>query len=317
MQDLARSRLPRDWPAIRFHPGDLDWWVVGIYGRTPGMSERVRLWFEPGGGERGAPGPGGDGELVAYGWFGPPTDLDFLVGPDEPDVVAALLGEIVGWADAQRQALSEAPVGPLRVWASAADESAVAGLQALGLEREDKPGFVHFTGDLDVADGWPAPSMPGGLTSRTLSDADVPARVVCGHAAFPGSTQTEERYRTVADSWLYRRDLDRVIVTDDGRVVAFALAWYDPVTQVAELEPVGVHPEWHRKGLGGEVCRAALRAARDLGATRAVIAADRDNPAALALYTSLGLSITTDVLPFTRPAAPTGAATDAPRSKPA
>jgi ribosomal protein S18 acetylase RimI-like enzyme len=298
VQDLVRDRLARDWPAVRFHPGDIDWWVVGTGGRTPGMTDRVRLWFE---GDPGRAIPA-DAAPVAYGWFGPPTDLDFVIGPDDPDVVAPLMAEIVAWADGRRRAFAEGAIGPLRAWASAADGAGTNSLIALGLGVEERPGFVHFTGDLAIIDGWPAPSLLRGLTVRPLaSEADIAARVECGHAAFPGSTQTVERYRTVAEAWLYRRDLDRLIVTDDGRVVAFALGWFDPATRVVELEPVGVHPEWHRRGLGGEICRATLRAARDLGAERAMIAADRTNAAAMALYASLGLTISAEIVPYARP----------------
>ena len=298
IQDLVRGRLARDWPAVRFHPGDIDWWVVGTHGRVPGMTDRVRLWFE---GEPDQPIPA-DAAPIAYGWFGPPTDLDFVITSDDPDVVVPLMAEILAWADERRRTLAEGAIEPLRAWVSAADGAGSTALTTLGLRREEKLGFVHFTGDLDIADAWPAPSLLRGLTIRPLEpEADIAARVECGHAAFPGSTQTIERYRTVADAWLYRRDLDRLIVTDDGRVVAFALGWLDPMTRVVELEPVGVHPEWHRRGLGGEICRATLRAARDLGAERAMIAADRTNAAAMALYASLGLTITADIVPYARP----------------
>src|SRR3990170_5225587 len=247
VQDLVRFRLARDWPAVRFHPGDIDWWVVGTHGRTPGMTERVRLWFE---GDPGQPIPD-DAASVAYGWFGPPTDLDFVIGPDDPDVVAPLMADIVAWADERRRTFAEGAIGPLRAWASAADGAGTASLAALGLGPEERPGFVPFTGDLAIADGWPAPSLLRGLTVRPLaSEADIAARVECGHVAFPGSTQTVERYRTVADAWLYRRDLDRLIVTDDGRVVAFALGWFDPATPVVAVQPVGVHRESHPPGPG-------------------------------------------------------------------
>jgi ribosomal protein S18 acetylase RimI-like enzyme len=302
IQDLVRDRLARDWPAVRFHPGDIDWWVVGTHGRSPGMTERVRLWFADGPGQDPGRPIHDDATPLAYGWFGPPTDLDFVIGPDDPDVVAPLTAEIVAWADERRRTFAEGAIGPLRAWVSAADGAGTASLAALGLEPEDKPGFVHFTGNLAMADDWPAPSLLRGLTVRPLtSEADIAARVECGHAAFPGSTQTIERYRTVSEAWLYRRDLDRLIVTDDGRVVAFALGWFDPATRVVELEPVGVHPEWHRRGLGREICRATLRAARDLGAERAMIASDRANAAAMALYASLGLTITADIVPYARP----------------
>lgn len=298
IQDLVRDRLARDWPAVRFHPGDIDWWVVGTVGRPPGMSERVRLWFE---GDPGRPIPDG-AKPIAYGWFGPPSDLDFVVGSDHPDVVATVLAEIVAWGDERRRTFAKGAIGPLRAWIIASDAAGTDSLALLGLEPEDRPGFVQFTGDLAVADRWPGPSLLRGLTIRPLaSEADIAARVECGHAAFPGSTQSIERYRTVAEAWLYRRDLDRLLVTDDGRVVAFALGWLDPATRVVELEPVGVHPEWQRRGLGGEICRATLRAARDLGAERAMIAADRTNAAAMALYASLGLAITADIVPYARP----------------
>jgi ribosomal protein S18 acetylase RimI-like enzyme len=307
MQDLVRDRLERDWPAVRFHPGDIDWWVVSTYGRVPGVAGRVRLWFEDGQGDRYGPGGPGDpnavgARLLAFGWFGPPLDLDFVIGSDEPAVVARIVSEIVAWGDERRRSLAGGPIGPLRAWASAADAAAAAALAGLGFEREDRPGFVHFTGDLAIGDDWRAAALPRGLTIRPLTfEADVAARVECGHAAFPGSTQTIERYRTVRDTWLYRPDLDYVVVTDDGRVAAFALAWLDPETRSVELEPVGVNPEWQRRGLGGEICRASLRAARSLGARRALIASDRSNPAAMALYDSLGLTITAAIVPHARP----------------
>jgi ribosomal protein S18 acetylase RimI-like enzyme len=308
LQDLVRDRLRRDWPAVRFHPGDLDWWAAGTHGRVPGMPDRVRLWFalDPGG-----PDPG-DEPPIAYGWFGPPSDLDFVVASDDAGDVARLLAEVVAWADERRRTFADGAIGPLRAWVSTADSAGVAALTSLGLAREDKPGFVHLTGDLELADDWPAPALVRGLTIRSLvTEADLAARVECGHASFPGSTQTIERYRTVRDGWLYRPDLDLLVTTDDGRVAAFALGWLDPVSRVVELEPVGVHPEWQRRGLGGEICRATLRAARRLGAERAMIAADRVNDAALALYASLGLTITAEIVPFARPVEP-GASRPAP-----
>ena len=83
-------------------------------------------------------------------------------------------------------------------------------------------------------------------------------------------------------------------------MTAFALGWLDAASGVVELEPVGVDPDWHRRGLGGEICRAVLRAARDLGARRAMITAERANDAALALYGSLGLTTTTEIMSLVR-----------------
>lgn len=290
MQALASTRLTVDWPAIRFHPGDLDWWVVQAHGRVPDMTERVRLWFDPA------------GNLLAFGWFSPPADLDFLVGPMDPEVVTGLVAEILAWAVGQRAAGGTGSAEPMRTWVAASDGPALGALGALGLVPEPRPGYVQFTGDVAIAAGWPAPRLAPGLAFRELtSDADIEARVVCGRAAFPGSTMTPERYRTVRETWLYRPELDLLIVAADDQVAAFALGWFDEASSVVELEPVGVHPDWHRHGLGGEICRAVLRVAHELGAERANIAAERHNDPALGLYASLGLTITNEIISVARP----------------
>ena len=293
MQRLVRARLARDWPAVRFHPGDVDWWALLADERMAALTERVRLWT------------GADGTLVGYAWFTPPADVDFMVGGLEPDATRNMIIEMLAWADSRRSAVGGIDTEPLRAWVAAEDASAMGAVVAAGMTPENRPGFVHFTGDLPVVDGWPAPALPESMRVRRLeTDADIAARVACGRAAFSSSTMTADRYRRVHDTWLYRSELDLQIVTEEGLVVAFALGWLDPATQTVELEPVGVHPAWHRRGLGGEICRAVLRRARELGATKAMIAAERANDAALALYASLGLQITSEIVAFTTARAP-------------
>ncbi|MEO8470114.1 MAG: GNAT family N-acetyltransferase [Chloroflexota bacterium] len=291
LQRLASARLAIDWPAVRFHPGDLDWWALQADDPLSPLPERVRLWLGP------------DGKPVAYAWFSPPADLDFLIGPsdtgDDPGRAAGLIPEILAWAEERRITIGHG-VEPLRAWIAAEDRLAMGAVAAAGFHPEARPGYVQFTGDLMLADGWPAPALATSLGVRELrTDDDIAARVACGRAAFPRSTMTIERYRRSRDAWLYRPELDLQIVTGDGVVAAFALGWLDAATGSVELEPVGVHPDWHRQGLGGEICRAALRVARGLGATRAMVASERANDAALGLYSSLGLEITTEIVAFT------------------
>ncbi len=112
---------------------------------------------------------------------------------------------------------------------------------------------------------------------------------------------TIEKYRFCRTTPLYRPALDLVARAPDGSVAAFALAWLDPLTLGVELEPVGVVPKHQRRGLGAAVCRAALRAATRMGATRAIIAAEAANPAANALYASLGLRVEARVVAWLRP----------------
>ena len=291
LQRLVSARLACDWPAVRFHPGDLDWWALQADDPLSPLPERVRLWLGP------------DGKPVAYAWFSPPADLDFLIGPsdlgDDPRRAEGHIHEMLAWAEERRVTIG-GDVEPLRAWIAAEDRTSMGAIVAAGFHPEARPGYVQFTGDLVLADGWPAPALPASLGVLELrTDDHIAARVACGRAAFPRSTMTVERYRRIRDAWLYRTELDLQIVTGDGVVVAFALGWLDPATGSVELEPVGVHPDWHRHGLGGEICRAVLRAARRLGATRAMVSSERANDAALSLYSSLGLEITTEIVAFT------------------
>jgi mycothiol synthase len=289
VQELARARLAIDWPALRIHPGDLDWWVVGAHGIDPPLEQRVRLWFDAEAAAETDPGA-----LRGFGWFGRTGQLDFQVASDDSAEVDALMGEIVAWAERR---------GPIKAWTSAT-EPAAASLIARGFHLADDAAFIYLTGDISITDGWAPPALPPGVSFRTMTDDLVEARVVCSRAAF-NSDMTGERYRQTFNANLYRRELDGLLVDGGGRVAAFALGWLDPASGVVELEPVAVHPDFHRRGLGRQICQAVLRRARGLDATRVVIGAEADNPASVGLYQSLGLAMSIEIVAFAR-AATTG-----------
>ena len=96
---------------------------------------------------------------------------------------------------------------------------------------------------------------------------------------------------------------DRGGVEPGAQFAAFANAWWDPVAQVGELEPVGVHADHRRRGLGQAVCFDALRALAELGAQECLIFSRPDNAGSEALYASLGASIATTNRRYARPVA--------------
>ena len=297
MQALVSRCWRADWPGAAPPPGDVDWWTVHALGRTPGLDGRIRLWFA---GEPDAT------ELVGFAWFGPPNDADLVVAPGHRD--PAILGPMTEWVEERVAAFAASPaaersVQPLaaRIWTVASERETTSALERLGYAQGPEPGFSHYSGTLSALDlGSPA-DLPPGYALRTIaSDADIAARVAAGHAAFPGSTMTVDKYRFCRTTPLYRPALDTIVVVPDGSTVAFALGWLDPGTLAVELEPVGVHPNHQRRGLGRAVCRATFRAAAAMGAQQAVIAADVVNSAANALYGSLGLAITARIVAFSR-----------------
>src|SRR6188474_865066 len=138
MQALAQARLAVDWPALRIHPGDLDWWVVGAFDRTPAIEDRVRLWFDA-----EAVSDEGPAALRAYAWFSLAGQLDFQTASDDAIEVDALVGEIVAWGGERRQTLATgAEPRPLKVWASL-EEPAAASLAALDLRPSTDDAFLY------------------------------------------------------------------------------------------------------------------------------------------------------------------------------
>ena len=240
------------------HVGDLAWQRFQHVGREPLW--RTRLWDD-------------HGRTVAYGWVFEEDVLDFCVHPERPE----LLDAVLEWAQARET--------------TALDSASAAVWTALRRhdfeENPDAPYFVHLACELhDEAE----PVPPHGFTLKTVGDADVAGRVEAHRSAFHPSRVTVESYRNVMRAWPYRSDLDAVAVAPDGRIAAYCLAWLDDENRVGELEPVGTHADFRRRGLAAAVCSFAIRRLADAGAELAVVYArgDAAYPAPKRLYESLG-----------------------------
>jgi mycothiol synthase len=290
MQALTSACWRSDWPAPSAHPGDLDWWSRdSVSGAVP-LSQRVQLWFE---------GAADASDLVAWSWFNLPGDVDLLIRPDarSPDLV----GAIARWAEERTQlglGLASPPEA-IQLFTPDAGSDVISALLSLGFSSIEGAATVIFTRQFG---SWSAPraDLPPGFAIRALSSDDVASRVACGRLAFPHSQMTPERYDVARRSTLYRPGLDQIAVAPDGSVAGFALGWLDPVSLALELEPVGVHPAWQRRGLGRALCLATIRAAIGLGATHGLILADSRNDASRGLYSSLGYEISSRIRAYRR-----------------
>jgi predicted N-acetyltransferase YhbS len=69
----------------------------------------------------------------------------------------------------------------------------------------------------------------------------------------------------------YVADLHVVVGAPDGSLAASCIAWFDPPTGVAAIEPLGVRVEHRDRGLAGAMCLHAARLVRDAGGHELVI----------------------------------------------
>ena len=103
---------------------------------------------------------------------------------------------------------------------------------------------------------------------------------------------TLKQAKIFSEAEFYTPELDIVVVAPDESFAAFATGRLDPVSKLAEVEPVGVHPEHRRKGLGKAVVLECIRRLQRQGAKAIVILGAASTEEATHLYDSLGFSRT-------------------------
>jgi ribosomal protein S18 acetylase RimI-like enzyme len=201
---------------------------------------------------------------VAWAWLHAPASLDFGVHPD-----VRVQDDVLEWFE------SEAEGDVLTTYALDGDR--LHGYEPSGV------GYAYYVHDLDVAE----PHAPDGFVLHPVAgEDDFRRRVEVHRAVWAPSRVTADVYRRIAQTWPYRAELDCVLEAPDATFAAYALCWYDDANGVGELEPVGTHPDFRRRGLGALVCRYALWRLRQAGARQAVVYAGE--PGAQALYESIG-----------------------------
>jgi GNAT superfamily N-acetyltransferase len=95
----------------------------------------------------------------------------------------------------------------------------------------------------------------------------------------------EERLRQTS---LYRPDLDLAIVHRDDTHAAHGLFWLDAETATGLVEPMRTEDEHQRRGLARHVLTTGIDLLAEAGAARIKVVFDPGNPAARALYLSVG-----------------------------
>jgi mycothiol synthase len=260
-------------PRVHCTIGDLEWWLVGG-GPDVDWSSRIRIWSD-------------GGDIVGWGWITPPASLDGFVRHGlSPAEEATIRREMLEWqAEVARAAAVPGATTLLEVWAADGWRES-AQLIDLGWMATDVTLTQYLQAlDLDLD----PPRVPDGYVLRSLrGPADVPARVEVHRAAFAPSQMTVEKHALLTDQAHYAIDRDIVLEAPDGTFAAFAICWADPVGSIGEFEPVGVHPDHQRRGLGRVIMRHGLLRLRDAGLRDALVFSLRSNAASEALYRSAG-----------------------------
>lgn len=271
------------------HPGDIPHHIYnGLRREDP--RELVHIW------------EGDAGEVAAWTLLHPSAaGFDPQVAPVIRETHPGLEREVLQWSE---QALLEIMAArnmdnvPIKTAADEDDRTRVELLENMGWEARDTEVMMLTRRSLeDVA----APELPWGYSIRTVRGVEEADRVSELHAAGFGSSWTPELYRRVMESPGYSPDREFVVETADGRLAGFCVTWPDAVNRTGYFEPVAVHPDHQRLGLGRALMRAGMQAMRGWGMEWAEVMYEVDNPASGKLYRGEGFEPLWKVVPYRKP----------------
>ena len=146
------------------------------------------------------------------------------------------------------------------------------------------------------------PELPDGFRLLDeITDEWVAERAECHRRAFDPSLMTPERYHAFREAPDYDPRLDVAVASDDGRIVAYAMAWVDEPSRSGQLEPVGTRPHFWRRGLGRVANLEALRRMQERGVEIAGVNTWAGHASNIPFYESCGFERTTTIDRFIRP----------------
>ena len=265
------------------HRGDLQWWLFYNDDIKQTWKSKIYLWED-------------DDRLL--GWT--------LLSPDEHafDVFTAseLRGdsrehEMLAWASEQMPDLDYVEMN----WVADDDNVRIQWLEENGFKLVGDHRMVYFKRSLSGP--LPDSAFSNGFHIRTSrgTEEDARLRAVASKAAFGSKMNFEEYWpRTwrLMQSPVYVPEHEIFVMSPDpdGQVASYCIVWTDEITKIGHFEPVGTHPDFHRKGLGKNLLFEALRRLKSEGMTEADVCTNYDNEAAIRLYESVGFKLSERLL---------------------
>lgn len=205
-----------------------------------------------------------------------------------PDFMREFKG-IVRWMENRVRKLNTAEMEELKIALVVDDDDKerITSVKELGFQK----GEIYGDKQVRPIDA-PVPDyiLPEGYTIQhaVVEEDHIEYREV-QKAVFPHiKDMSRDQLLLYSRASFYKEDLDIVAVDPDGSFAAFCTVRMDPFSKIAELEPVGTHPEYRKLGLGKSVICEGLKRLEKYNPSALVIIGAAPSEGARRLYESAG-----------------------------
>jgi ribosomal protein S18 acetylase RimI-like enzyme len=259
MQQIASAALAAGGPRYTVHPGELGWWV---YHEDPRRADSISYWL----------------------W----EDRGFIEIRGSEISAFTLPGEevipLIEWG--RERAGGSATVA----WVGSADLDLDGYLRGHGWRRTDPMrAFERKTAGrlaslVEPPPGWELRPLRG--------EEEANARREASHGAFASTMSPEQhlrRYLRFMRSPVYDSERDLVAVAPDGRIAAF-LIWWPDRSGIAQIEPLGAHPDFQRQGWGSALVEFAVARMSAAGMHTVRVCTEETREPASTFYPSAGFT---------------------------
>jgi ribosomal protein S18 acetylase RimI-like enzyme len=269
-----------DWDAVAklimrdpkfHHPIDFPWRLT-----SPSLDDPLNgsIWVEQNGEIRAF-------ASLQFAWL----TLDYAIDPEAYRL--ELESEILGWGEERlRQiAIDRDDHFPFNVNVYSDESDRITYLEQRGYSCWDNYVIVFNRSMQSIAE----PRLPEGFSIRPLGGNDEVHHYVNLHrSAFDSTFMTDAwRQRTLAAP-LYNPALDLVAVAPDGRLAGFIICWFQPQLKMAQIEPMGVHPDFQHLGLSQALIHESFHRVAVKGCETIRVETYNFNEAGIRAYESAG-----------------------------
>ncbi|MCK4257365.1 MAG: GNAT family N-acetyltransferase [Halanaerobiales bacterium] len=262
-ESYDHNEVPSNWFFSRFE----NWHYAHNYNidkrDIDNLSDKIRLWRNY------------DGKLVAF-CISEYSKGDYYIQVHRK--YREVEDEVIQW-------IIDNTTGMIKIYAFEEDTYRIEKLKSYGFQCEGHIGNIYA---YDLSKILYQKHLADGFRASTLAELeDFHTFFEAKDAAFPHAGSSKERFINKSRAPGYYYEWNIITMSPDERCASFCTAWPDFQCNMAEIDPVGTHPDFQQKGLAKAMLVETFQRLKKAGIEMAYIGTGAEPFPANYIYKSL------------------------------